>query len=242
MYNQALWSQRFFCECDKSNGSTPSKVHKSPSTTFQQHHGLPNVTKFMAMDPDASFGWTNKTNKNIKPLKSKWGKILSKHIDIWGFPDGASGKELTCQCMRHKTWGFDSWVRKIPWRRKWQPTPVFLPGEFCGQRSLVGYNPQARKESDVTEWLSTHQHVGPREQSVIIQQTFMSGKRFSREEAPGTPNPEWGSFSGEEAGVTFWHPLQYSCLEEYTRPTVYYRQEVGKSLTFDWSMTAFQCC
>ena len=70
----------------------------------------------------------------------------------------------------------------------------------------------------------------------------MSGKRFSREEAPGTPNPEWGSFSGEEAGVTFWHPLQYSCLEEYTGPTVYYRQEVGKSLTFDWSMTAFQCC
>ena len=36
--------------------------------------------------------------------------------------------------------GFDSWVRKIPWRRKWQPTPVFLPGESHGQRSLVGYS------------------------------------------------------------------------------------------------------
>ena len=43
------------------------------------------------------------------------------------FPDGASGKEPDCQCRRHKRYGFDSWVRKIPWRREWQPTPVFLP-------------------------------------------------------------------------------------------------------------------
>ena len=46
------------------------------------------------------------------------------------------------QCRRH---GFDSWVGKIPWRRKWQPTPVFLPGESHGQRSLVGYSPWGRK-------------------------------------------------------------------------------------------------
>jgi len=45
------------------------------------------------------------------------------------------------------------WVRKIPWRRKWQPTPVFLPGKSYGQRSLVGYNPQGHKESDTTEQL-----------------------------------------------------------------------------------------
>ena len=47
-----------------------------------------------------------------------------------------SGKEFTCQCRRH---GFSSQVRKIPWRRKWQPTLVFLPGEFHGLRSLVAY-------------------------------------------------------------------------------------------------------
>ena len=47
--------------------------------------------------------------------------------------------------------GFSSWVGKIPWRRKWQPTPVFLPGESHGQRSLVDYSPQGRKESDTTE-------------------------------------------------------------------------------------------
>ena len=52
--------------------------------------------------------------------------------------------------------GFSPWVRKIPWRRKWQPTPVFLPGEFHGQRSLVGYSPWGRKESDTTERLHFH--------------------------------------------------------------------------------------
>ena len=45
---------------------------------------------------------------------------------------------------------FDPWVGKIPWRRKWQPTPVFLPGEFHGQRSLAGYSPWDGKESDTT--------------------------------------------------------------------------------------------
>ena len=46
---------------------------------------------------------------------------------------------------------FDLWVRKFPWRRKWQPTPVFLPGKSHGQRSLVGYSPYGCKESDTTE-------------------------------------------------------------------------------------------
>jgi len=58
-----------------------------------------------------------------------------------GFPGGASGKEPACQCRRHKIHGFNYWVRKIPWRTAWQPTPVFLPGESHGQRSLVGYSP-----------------------------------------------------------------------------------------------------
>ena len=54
---------------------------------------------------------------------------------------GTSGKEPTCQYRRCKGQGFDPWVGKIPWRRKWQPTPVFSPGESVGQSSLVGYNP-----------------------------------------------------------------------------------------------------
>ena len=62
-----------------------------------------------------------------------------------------SGKEPACQCRRCKTREFDPWVRKILWRRKWQRTPVFLPGESPGQRSLAGYSSQVCKELDTTE-------------------------------------------------------------------------------------------
>ena len=65
----------------------------------------------------------------------------------WGFSGGSP------QCGRP---GFDPWVGKIPWRRKWQPTPVFLPGESHGRRSLVDYSPWGCKESDTTEWLHFH--------------------------------------------------------------------------------------
>ena len=67
-----------------------------------------------------------------------------------GFPRWHSGRESTCQCRRL---GFHPWVRKIPKR---QPTPVFLPGESHGRRSLVGYSPQVAKS-----WtrLSTHTHT-----------------------------------------------------------------------------------
>ena len=58
---------------------------------------------------------------------------------------------ICLQCRRPR---FDPWVGKIPWRRAWQPTPVFLPGESHGQRSLAGYSPLGCKESDRTEQLT----------------------------------------------------------------------------------------
>ena len=58
-----------------------------------------------------------------------------------GFPGGSSGKEPACQCRRRKRCRSNPWVGKIPWRRAWQPTLVFLPGESHRQRSLVGYSP-----------------------------------------------------------------------------------------------------
>ena len=64
-------------------------------------------------------------------------------------------KEPACQCRRQKRCGFNPWVGKIPWRRKWQPTPGFLPGEFHGQRSLTGYSPWGCKESDTAERLGS---------------------------------------------------------------------------------------
>ena len=68
-----------------------------------------------------------------------------------GFQGGASGKEPACLCRRHKRREFHCWIGKIPWRRAWQPTPVFLPGESHGQRCLVGYSPQDHKELDTTK-------------------------------------------------------------------------------------------
>ena len=65
-----------------------------------------------------------------------------------GLPWWLQGKESVCQCKRC---GFDPWVKKIPWRRKWQPTPVFFPGKSNGQRSLEGYSPWGPKGSDMTE-------------------------------------------------------------------------------------------
>ena len=78
-----------------------------------------------------------------------------------GMPDviilhsGASGKEYAYQCWSCKRRGFDPCVRKIPWRREWLPTLVFLPREFHGQRSLAGYSSWDHKESDTTDRLTT---------------------------------------------------------------------------------------
>ena len=69
--------------------------------------------------------------------------ILSKGLPWW-----VSGKESAFQCRRHE---FDPWFTKVPWRRKWQTTPVFLPGKSHGHRSLVGYSPWDHKSQT---WLS----------------------------------------------------------------------------------------
>ena len=69
---------------------------------------------------------------------------------VLGFP-WLSGKESACHCKRL---GFDPWVGKIPWRRKWQPNSVISPEKSHGQRNLAGYSPQDCKESDTTERLN----------------------------------------------------------------------------------------
>ena len=71
-------------------------------------------------------------------LQPKIGQKLNVQ---WGLPGGAGGKESNCKRRRRKRHWFDSWVRKIPWSKAWQSTPVFLPGESHGQKSTVGYSP-----------------------------------------------------------------------------------------------------
>ena len=94
--------------------------------------------------------WKQRSRK-YSTYYTKWssnGADLGTPTPILGLPWWLSSKEFACQCRGHR---FDPWVRKIPGRRKWQPTPVFLPGKFHGQRSLAGYSPWGRKESDTTE-------------------------------------------------------------------------------------------
>ena len=76
--------------------------------------------------------------------------LFQQYCNYRGFPGGSDGKESACNAGDPGSiyWG------KIPWRREWQPTLVFLPGEFRGQRSLVSFSPWGGKESDTTEWLT----------------------------------------------------------------------------------------
>ena len=66
-------------------------------------------------------------------------------------PQGLNSKRI---CLQRRRRGLNSWVRKISWSRKWQPTPVFLPGKSLWQRSLAVYSPWGHKESEMTEWLN----------------------------------------------------------------------------------------
>ena len=77
-------------------------------------------------------------------------------IDIDTLLCSSDGKEICLQCRRP---GLDSWVGKILWRRKWKPSPIFLPGESHGQRNLAGYSPWGHKEPDMTEQLTLHTHT-----------------------------------------------------------------------------------
>ena len=110
----------------------------------------------------------------ISRIPSEFIDTNTLHI---GLPRWLSGKETTCQCRRHR---FDPWVGKIPCRKKWQPTPVFLPGKSHGQRSLAGYSPWGRKELDTTERLSTHTHTRFISQGQARPPAETCGKSFSQ--------------------------------------------------------------
>ena len=122
-------------------------------------------------------------------MKRKDFPSLKKIPALGGFPGGASGKEPACQCRRCKRRKFSLWVRKIPWRRAWQPSPVFLPGESQGQRSLVGCCLWGRTETRLKRLSSSSSRI------------CLQCRKFGF-------HPGWGRFPGEGNG----NPVQFPCL------------------------------
>ena len=118
-----------------------------------------------------------------------------------GFPGGPSGKEPTCHGRRCKRCRADPWVGKIPWRRAWQPTPVFLPVESHGQSSLAGYSPRGCKESDMTERLqSTHTRTHTHTRTGGVLAVFVWH--------PGGLGPGEGTLEGAQRGSGPWRVLR----------------------------------
>ena len=90
---------------------------------------------------------------NVPIYRSSWmpKSLLIKCPAHLGDSPMTQQSGICLQCRRCRRCGFDPWVRKIPWSRKWQLTQVFLPGEHHGQKSLEGYGPCGHKKSDMTE-------------------------------------------------------------------------------------------
>ena len=100
---------------------------------------------------------------NIKTIAKRKGKLFCSCLaSIVIFPWWLKRQRICLQCGRPR---LDPWVGKIPWRRVWQPPPVFFLGEVHGQRSLVGYSPRCHREPDTAEWLtlSLSSWIAPRQ-------------------------------------------------------------------------------
>ena len=94
-------------------------------------------------------------------------------IVVYIFPGGTRDKEPVCQCRRCKRCRFVPCVEKIPRRRTWQLTPLFLPGELHEQRSLAAYSPWGHIELDTTEWLTRQRAMYP-EKHIYISKPLIS--------------------------------------------------------------------
>ena len=142
-------SRHVSCHCHpqsppQQNRSNPFIIHSHQAMYLSV---LSLTTVEILFIPVQSWNWTFRVQGSCLI-----GSFLALSM---GFPGGASGKDSTCQCRRCKRCRFDSWVGKTPWRRTWQPTPIFLPRKSHGQRSLAGYSPQGRNESAQLKRLSS---------------------------------------------------------------------------------------
>ena len=107
----------------------------------------------------------------IREWKCDSGKEMDA-VHCLGLPRWLGGKESACQCRRCRRLHFDPWVEKITLRKKWQPIPIFLPGKFHEQRSLVSYSPWDHKRVG-RDWAteSTYTHTHTHTQCFIMPRT-----------------------------------------------------------------------
>ena len=140
------------------------------------------------------------------------GFMNRKCFMIKVFPRWFSGKEATCNAG---DMGSIPVLGRFPWRRAWQPTPAFLPGESHGQRSLVGCNPWGHKESDMTE--HTHTHIHTTESYFFV---FLSASP-SRDSSK--PRPAWPCTTTNRrlssAGSRGPRPISPGCFRRGSRCT-----------------------
>ena len=128
------------------------KSQDSPPLPPKQRIIQPKTSTVLRLRNPSLF--QNKTRHTVCPLHGDVFIEVKRELELWikarqYFPSGSVRTRQ--QCRSHGRCRLDLSVRKLPWRRKWQPTPVFLPGESHGQSSLAGYSPWGHKESDTTE-------------------------------------------------------------------------------------------
>ena len=133
--------------------------------------GYPEQPQYSGLENPMDSPWGRKESDMTERLSpsqvAQWERICLplKELDrgaCWAAVYGVTQnrtrlKRLSSSSSRRQ--GYDPWVGKIPWRRKWQPTPVFLPGKSHGLRRLLGCGPQCCKESDTTEHVHMHTHT-----------------------------------------------------------------------------------
>ena len=175
---------------------------------------------------------------------SRGGSTLGEDVLKVGFPGGSVIKEPTCWCKRHRRPRFDPWVSKIPWRRKWRPTPAFLPGESCGQRRRAGCSSWGHAESDTTGAVRTHtptcflkgghgrcsQQPGLVKAAWVCWQTTGSGRWWGRGQKSQTLSiwhqcllPTWAALEGNcslAAAEAMWKPYCPVCSPSWPRGVI----------------------
>ena len=149
--SRSLSSAALICAKTLIRGHWSVKRTRSGTGWNGRHEGIPQLQTCPGTGGGGVLGKgaASCSLSSLLPLaiKPPWDSLVAQMVK----------KKFCLQCGRP---GFHPWVWKIPWRKEWQPTPVFLPGEFHGQRSQAGYSPWGRKESDKTERLTLDSHRG----------------------------------------------------------------------------------